>query len=158
MSYTHGLYCFWGGCFYPFILEAGSILLQNFWKKDLTVDPDGFYLFFSLLAYVLTKVSITIYAGGIVVSELLGISFWYGAIGVVIFTGIYTVIGGLKAVIYTETLQTVILIFGSLLITILGLYEVEGGDNYERQSLLSVLTILICGDLYLTLIFHGQVC
>ena len=137
MSYTHGLYCFWGGCFYPFILEAGSILLQNFWKKDLTVDPDGFYLFFSLLAYVLTKVSITIYAGGIVVSELLGISFWYGAIGVVIFTGIYTVIGGLKAVIYTETLQTVILIFGSLLITILGLNEV-GGWGQLRETVTSV--------------------
>ena len=85
----------------------------------------------------LTKVSITIYAGGIVVSELLGIPFWYGAIGVVIFTGIYTVIGGLKAVIYTETLQTVILIFGSLLITILGLYEV-GGWGQLRETVTSV--------------------
>jgi Na+/proline symporter len=62
---------------------------------------------------VLTKVSVTIYAGGIVVSELLGIPFWYGAIGVVVFTGIYTVIGGMKAVIYTETLQAIILITGS---------------------------------------------
>ena len=81
---------------------------------------------FSLFSYVLTKVSITIYAGGIVVSELLGIPFWYGAIGIVIFTGIYTVVGGLKAVIYTETLQTIVLIFGSVVITILGIQEVGG--------------------------------
>ena len=75
---------------------------------------------------MLTKVSVTIYAGGIVVSELLGIPFWYGAIGVVVFTGIYTVIGGMKAVIYTETLQAIILILGSIIITYLGLQEVGG--------------------------------
>jgi len=81
---------------------------------------------------VLTKVSVTIYAGGIVVSELLGIPFWYGAIGVVVFTGIYTVIGGMKAVIYTETLQTVILILGSLIITYLGLKEVGGWEQLHE--------------------------
>jgi SSS family solute:Na+ symporter len=82
-------------------------------------------------------VSVTIYAGGIVVSELIGIPFWYGAIGIVIFTGIYTVIGGLKAVIYTETLQTIILILGSLIITYLGLQEV-GGWNQLRETVTSV--------------------
>ena len=57
---------------------------------------------------------------------MLGIPFWYGAIGVVVFTGIYTVIGGMKAVIYTETLQAVVLILGSIIITYLGLQEVGG--------------------------------
>ena len=84
------------------------------------------------MAYVLTKVSVTIYAGGIVVSELIGIPFWYGAIGIVIFTGIYTVVGGLKAVIYTETLQTVILILGSIIITYLGLQEVGGWTQLKE--------------------------
>jgi SSS family solute:Na+ symporter len=90
-----------------------------------------------LLAYVLTKVSITIYAGGIVVSELLGIPFWYGAIGIVVFTGVYTVVGGLKAVIYTETLQTIVLIFGSVVITVLGLQEV-GGWGQLRETVTAV--------------------
>ena len=85
-----------------------------------------FLSIFSLLGYVITKVSVTIYAGGIVVSELIGIPFWYGAIGVVVFTGMYTVIGGMKAVIYTETLQAVVLILGSIIITYLGLQEVGG--------------------------------
>jgi SSS family solute:Na+ symporter len=84
------------------------------------------------LGYVITKVSVTIYAGGIVVSELIGIPFWYGALGIVLFTGIYTIIGGMKAVIYTETLQTIILIFGSVIITYLGLQEVGGWSSLRE--------------------------
>ena len=126
-----------GWLFLPFYIRSGVYTTPEFLEKRFDSRSRWFLSVFSLLAYVLTKVSITIYAGGIVVSELLGISFWYGAIGVVIFTGIYTVIGGLKAVIYTETLQTVILIFGSLLITILGLYEVGGWGQF-RETVTSV--------------------
>ena len=126
-----------GWLFLPFYIRSGVYTTPEFLEKRFDSRSRWFLSVFSLLAYVLTKVSITIYAGGIVVSELLGIPFWYGAIGVVIFTGIYTVIGGLKAVIYTETLQTVILIFGSLLITILGLYEV-GGWGQLRETVTSV--------------------
>ena len=126
-----------GWLFLPFYIRSGVYTTPEFLEKRFDSRSRWFLSVFSLLAYVLTKVSITIYAGGIVVSELLGIPFWYGAIGVVIFTGIYTVIGGLKAVIYTETLQTVILIFGSLLITFLGLYEV-GGWGQLRETVTSV--------------------
>ena len=91
----------------------------------------GFLSLFSLVAYVLTKVSVTIYAGGIVVSELIGIPFWYGAIGVVIFTGLYTIIGGMKAVIYTETMQAFVLVLGSLIITVLGLEEIGGWNELK---------------------------
>ena len=126
-----------GWLFLPFYIRSGVYTTPEFLEKRFDSRSRWFLSVFSLLAYVLTKVSITIYAGGIVVSEMLGIPFWYGAIGVVIFTGIYTVIGGLKAVIYTETLQTVILIFGSLLITILGLYEV-GGWGQLRETVTSV--------------------
>ena len=126
-----------GWLFLPFYIRSGVYTTPEFLEKRFDSRSRWFLSVFSLLAYVLTKVSITIYAGGIVVSELLGIPFWYGAIGVVIFTGIYTVIGGLKAVIYTETLQTVILIFGSLLITILGLNEV-GGWGQLRETVTSV--------------------
>ena len=56
----------------------------------------------------------------------MGIDFWTGALGIVIITGIYTVLGGLRAVVYTEALQTVVLILGSLIITYLGLDAVGG--------------------------------
>ena len=111
--------------------------MPEFLEKRFDSRSRWFLSVFSLVAYVLTKVSVTIYAGGIVVSELLAIPFWYGAIGIVIFTGIYTVIGGMKAVIYTETLQTVVLILGSVIITYLGLQEV-GGWSQLRETVIAV--------------------
>ena len=121
-----------GWLFLPFYMRSGAFTMPEFLEKRFDAKSRWFLSVFSLAAYVLTKVSVTIYAGGIVVSELLGIPFWYGAIGIVIFTGIYTVIGGMKAVIYTETLQTVILIAGSLIITYLGLQEVGGWDQLQE--------------------------
>ena len=115
-----------GWLFLPFYIRSGAFTMPEFLEKRFDSKSRWFLSLFSLIAYVLTKVSVTIYAGGIVVSELLGIPFWYGAIGVVVFTGIYTVIGGMKAVIYTETLQAVVLILGSIIITYLGLQEVGG--------------------------------
>lgn len=126
-----------GWLFLPFYIRSGAFTMPEFLEKRFDSRSRWFLSIFSLVAYVLTKVSVTIYAGGIVVSELLGIPFWYGAIGVVVFTGIYTIIGGMKAVIYTETLQTVILIVGSLIITYLGLQEV-GGWGQLRETVTSV--------------------
>ena len=120
-----------GWLFLPFYIRSGAFTMPEFLEKRFDSRSRWFLSVFSLLAYVLTKVSVTIYAGGIVVSELLGIPFWYGAIGVVVFTGIYTVVGGMKAVIYTETLQTIVLILGSVVITYLGLQQVGGWDELQ---------------------------
>ena len=120
-----------GWLFLPFYIRSGAFTMPEFLEKRFDSRSRWFLSVFSLLAYVLTKVSVTIYAGGIVVSELLGIPFWYGAIGVVVFTGIYTVIGGMKAVIYTETLQTIVLILGSVVITCLGLQQVGGWNELQ---------------------------
>ena len=125
-----------GWLFLPFYIRSGAFTMPEFLEKRFDSRSRWFLSLFSLVAYVLTKVSVTIYAGGIVVSELLGIPFWYGAIGVVVFTGIYTVIGGMKAVIYTETLQAVVLILGSVIITYLGLQEV-GGWNELRNIVIA---------------------
>jgi len=126
-----------GWLFLPFYIRSGAFTMPQFLEKRFDSRSRWFLSLFSLVAYVLTKVSVTIYAGGIVVSELLGIPFWYGAIGIVVFTGIYTVVGGMKAVIYTETLQTVVLILGSLIITYLGLQEV-GGWRQLRDTVITV--------------------
>ena len=125
-----------GWLFLPFYIRSGAFTMPEFLEKRFDSKSRWFLSLFSLIAYVLTKVSVTIYAGGIVVSELLAIPFWYGAIGVVIFTGIYTIIGGMKAVIYTETLQAIVLILGSIIITYLGLQEV-GGWNELRTIVIS---------------------
>ena len=125
-----------GWLFLPFYIRSGAFTMPEFLEKRFDAKSRWFLSVFSLIAYVLTKVSVTIYAGGIVVSELLGIPFWYGAIGVVVFTGIYTVIGGMKAVIYTETLQALVLILGSIIITYLGLQEV-GGWSELRSTVIT---------------------
>ena len=122
-----------GWLFLPFYFRSNAFTMPEFLEKRFDSRSRWFLSVFSLVGYVITKVSVTIYAGGIVVSELLGIPFWYGAIGIVVFTGIYTIVGGMKAVIYTETLQTVILIAGSIIITYLGLQEV-GGWSALREA------------------------
>ncbi|MCA6074089.1 sodium:solute symporter [Fulvivirga sedimenti] len=120
-----------GWLFLPFYMRSGAFTMPEFLEKRFDSRSRWFLSIFSLAGYVVTKVSVTIYAGGIVVSELLGIPFWYGAIGVVLFTGAYTIVGGMKAVIYTETLQTIILILGSVIITYLGLQAVGGWGELQ---------------------------
>ena len=126
-----------GWLFLPFYIRSGAFTMPEFLEKRFDSRSRWFLSVFSLFAYVLTKVSVTIYAGGIVVSELLAIPFWYGAIGIVLFTGAYTIVGGMKAVIYTETLQTIVLILGSVIITYLGLLEV-GGWTQLRETVTAV--------------------
>ncbi|MBN1926877.1 MAG: sodium/solute symporter, partial [Prolixibacteraceae bacterium] len=93
----------------------------------------------SLVSYVLTKVAVTVYAGGLVFKTVFGIEemwgidfFWISAIGLVLITAIYTVIGGMKSVLYTSVLQTPILLLGSLIILVLGLKAVGGWDEVLR--------------------------
>ena len=121
-----------GWLFLPFYMRSGAFTMPEFLEKRFDSRSRWFLSVFSLFAYVLTKVSVTIYAGGIVVSELLNLDFWIGAVGIVVFTGIYTIIGGLKAVVYTETLQTVVLILGSVIITYLGFQEVGGWNELTK--------------------------
>ena len=121
-----------GWLFLPFYMRSGAFTMPEFLEKRFDSRSRWFLSVFSLFAYVLTKVSVTIYAGGIVVSELLNLDFWIGAIGIVVFTGIYTIVGGLKAVVYTETLQTVVLILGSVIITYLGFQEVGGWNELTK--------------------------
>lgn len=115
-----------GWLFLPFYMRSGAFTMPEFLEKRFDSRSRWFLSIFSIIGYVLTKVSVTIYAGGIVVSQLLNIPFLYGAIGIVVLTGFYTILGGMRAVVYTEAFQTVILIAGSVVITVLGLQAVGG--------------------------------
>lgn len=115
-----------GWLFLPFYMRSGVFTMPEFLEKRFDARSRWFLSIFSIIGYVLTKVSVTIYAGGIVVSQLLGVSFLAGALATVIITGVYTVLGGFRAVVYTEAFQTVVLIGGSIIVTILGLNAVGG--------------------------------
>ena len=115
-----------GWFFLPFYMRSGVFTMPEFLEKRFDGRSRWFLSIFSIAGYVLTKVSVTIYAGGIVVSQLMGVPFFNGAIVTVIITGIYTILGGMRAVVYTEAVQTILILVGSTLITILGLREVGG--------------------------------
>ena len=100
--------------------------MPEFLEKHFDQSSRWVLSIFSIIAYVLTKISVTIYAGGIVVSALLGIDFWTGALATVVLTGLYTILGGMRAVVYNEALQAVLLVIGAAALTIIGLNKVDG--------------------------------
>ena len=118
-----------GWVFVPFYMRSSVFTMPEFLERRYSPGSRWILSIISLVGYVLTKVSVTVYAGAVVFQTLMGIEFWSGALIIVLLTGAYTVIGGLRAVIYTDTLQAIVLIFGSLTITITGLIKIGGWDN-----------------------------
>ena len=117
----------------PFYMRSKVFTMPEFLERRFSPAARTILSIISLVAYVLTKIAVGIFAGGIVFSVLLpemhfmGMnSFWVGSILVIILTGLYSILGGLRAVAYTEALQTVILIIGSILVTIFGLHALGG--------------------------------
>ncbi|MCM5663394.1 sodium:solute symporter [Galbibacter mesophilus] len=118
-----------GWVFLPFYARSGVFTMPEFLEKRFDARSRWVLSVFSIVAYVLTKISVTIYAGGVVVAALLGIDFWTGALGTVVLTGLYTVLGGMRAVVYTETLQAIILVIGAAALTFIGLDKVGGWES-----------------------------
>lgn len=117
----------------PFYLRSKVFTMPEFLERRFSPIARTVLSGISLVAYVLTKIAVGIFAGGIVFSVLLpeinflGMdSFWIGSILVVVITGIYTILGGLGTVAYTEAMQTIILIVGSALVTFFGLQALGG--------------------------------
>ncbi|TRZ45902.1 sodium:solute symporter [Robertkochia solimangrovi] len=121
-----------GWVFLPFYARSGVFTMPEFLEKRFDARSRWILSVFSIIAYVLTKISVTIYAGGVVVSALLGIDFWTGALSTVILTGLYTVVGGMRAVVYTETLQAIILLLGAATLTVIGLEQVGGWESMRE--------------------------
>ncbi len=121
-----------GWVFLPFYARSGVFTMPEFLEKRFDSRSRWVLSVFSIIAYVLTKISVTIYAGGIVVSALLGIDFWTGALSTVVLTGLYTVLGGMKAVVYTEALQAIVLVLGAATLTFVGLDAVGGWSSMQE--------------------------
>ena len=122
-----------GWVFLPFYIRSGVFTMPEFLEKRFSSGTRWFLSLFSLIAYVLTKVSVTVYAGGIVIASMLNIDFWFGALMTVILTGVYTVLGGMRAVVYTEALQTIVLVIGAATLTFIGLESVGGWDGMKQS-------------------------
>jgi len=117
----------------PFYMRSRVFTMPEFLERRFSPASRWLLSLISLVAYVLTKIAVGIFAGGVVFSVLLPEmrlgpldSFWIGSILVILLTGTYTILGGLRAVAYTEALQTLILILGSILVTFFGLRAIGG--------------------------------
>jgi solute:Na+ symporter, SSS family len=135
-----------GWVFVPFYSRSRVFTMPEFLERRYNAASRNFLSVISLVSYVLTKVAVTVYAGGIVFKEVFGIDswmgidfFWIGAIGLVVFTGIYTVLGGMRAVMYTSVLQLPVLLLGSIVIVVVGLREL-GGWNELMEITSATLT------------------
>ena len=124
---------FLGWLFVPFYQllnnKLGKIItMPDFLKFRYTHRTGSWLSIITLVAYVLTKVSVTAFTGGIFFEFLLGIPFWYGAIGLIAITAVFTVFGGMKGVMTLSSIQTPILIIGSFLVLFLGLNLLGDGS------------------------------
>ena len=116
-----------GWVFVPFYLRSGVFTMPEFLERRYSAGARWYLATISILAYVLTKISVTIFAGA-VVFRAVGVPFWTGALLIVAVTGAYTVFGGLRAVLYTDMVQMFVLIGGAAAVTIAGLLAVGGWD------------------------------
>ena len=148
----HGwIILFLGWFFVPFYSRSKVFTMPEFLEKRYNSGARSFLSIISLVSYVLTKVAVTVYAGGVVFKEVFGIEsifgidfFWISAIGLVILTGIYTVLGGMKAVLYTSVLQTPVLLIGSIAVLIFGLIKLGGWS--EMMDICRAVPINDAGD------------
>ncbi len=125
-----------GWVFVPFYTRSMVYTMPEFLERRYNTQSRTILSVISLISYVLTKVAVTVYAGGLVFQQVFGIKelwgidfFWIAAIGLVLITAIYTIFGGMKSVLYTSVLQTPILLLGSLIILVLGMKALGSWDQ-----------------------------
>ena len=150
-----------GWVFVPFYSRSMVYTMPEFLERRYNGASRTILSLISLISYVLTKVAVTVYAGGLVFQQVFGIDtlwgidfFWIAAIGLVLITALYTIFGGMKSVLYTSVLQTPILLLGSLIILVLGLRELGGWD--EMMRICSAVEVNEYGDTMTNLIRNNN--
>lgn len=123
-----------GWFFVPYYLRSCVTTVPEYFERRYSTSVRWYLAVLSILSYVLTKISVTIAAGGIIMESLLGIDFWTGTLFVLIGTGLYTAAGGLRAVLYTDLFQAIIFILGALVVTVAGWNAMDGWEAIVQQA------------------------
>jgi SSS family solute:Na+ symporter len=134
-----------GWVFVPFYMRSMVFTMPEFLERRFSTSSRYVLSVVSLITFVVSKIAVGIFAGGVVFSTLLPElqltigtvhvnSFWLGSILVIVLTGLYTSLGGMRAVAYNDAVQVTVLIVGSALLTIYGLIEL-GGWSALRAAL-----------------------
>src|SRR5260221_9188682 len=122
-----------GWVFVPFYLRSNVFTMPQFLERRFNRQCAVYLAGISIIAYIFTKISVQLYAASVVLERVAGWSLWKTAVVLVIATGVYTIAGGLAAVIYTDTVQTLILIAGAAALTIIGLHRVGGLEHLRTM-------------------------
>lgn len=115
-----------GWVFVPFYMRSMVYTMPEFLERRFNAKARRLLSVIQLLSYVIAKASVTIFAGALVFNSFLGVDFWTGAVILVVVTGIYTILGGLHTVMYTEAIQAIVLLLGSAVLLFIGLGKVGG--------------------------------
>ncbi|XP_035690335.1 sodium/glucose cotransporter 4-like isoform X1 [Branchiostoma floridae] len=128
-----------GWIFVPVYISAGVFTMPEYLRKRFGGQRITVYLsVVSLLLYVFTKISADIFAGAVFIQQSLKWDLYLAVVLLLAITAVYTVLGGLSAVIWTDTAQTVIMIAGAFVLTGLSLSQIGGYEEMKRRYALSV--------------------
>ncbi len=117
----------------PIYIKAGVVTTPEFLEKRFDPSLRKPFAIISIVIYIFTKISVTLFAGGILFYKMFGLNIYTSAIMIILFTGLYSVLGGATAVMKTHVFQAVVLIIGALLLTIFGLKAVGGFSGLEAK-------------------------
>src|SRR5689334_11767897 len=129
--------------FVPFYMRSRVFTMPEFLEKRFNEKSRYVLSIVSLITFVISKIAVGIFAGGVVFGTLLpemhlnigGLdidSFWIGSVLVIVLTGLYTTLGGMRAVAYNDAVQVIVLIFGSALLTGYGLVKLGGWEELRH--------------------------
>ena len=135
-----------GWVFAPFYLRAKIFTTPEFLERRYTPATRTFLSVIFLVSYVLTKASVTIFAGAFAIQTILGYDvisvplfgdvdfFWFAALSLVSITGVFVVFGGMKSVLWTEAMHVPVLLVGSTVLLVVGLYRIGGLDALRAAN------------------------
>ena len=129
--------------FVPFYARSLVFTMPEFLERRFSTGSRYVLSIASLVTFIVSKIAVGIFAGGVVFSTLLpeihlnlgGVdinSFWIGSVAVIVLTGLYTALGGMRAVAYNDAVQVVVLICGSALLTFYGLHKLGGWSQLRE--------------------------
>jgi len=115
--------------FLPYYLKSRVFTMPEYLERRFNPGCRWFLTVISIVAYIFTKISVSLFAGAVLIEAVIGWPPLISAVLLVIATGIYTIAGGLSAVIYTDMIQAFILIGGSIILTAVGMSQVGGFEG-----------------------------
>lgn len=117
----------------PIYIKSGVSTMPEFLGERFDHKIRKLFAAFSIIIYIFTKISITLFAGGILFYKIFGLNIYASAIVIIFITGLYCVIGGAHAVMRTHVFQAILLILAAVILTIFGLNEVGGISGLKAK-------------------------